>query len=257
MFATVVLVLPSSYNGGQVHVSHSGSSEAFDFAPHSLTTMCALAWYTDVLHEVKPVTSGYRLVLTYNLIHTAPGIPQPTLPDMHNAVTELRSVLHKWAECQYPDDPQLRIIAYLLKYQYNEVNLKMGALKGEDAHKVSHLRVIAQQLGYVVGLATLCCHMSGEADDSCGETEGWGMNLTSDEEEDDGYRRGRSPGMAEISDTTLTIENLVDLTGSQIPGITNFELSEENLIPDNPFEDQVPDESDYEGYLGNVRHACH
>lgn len=64
MFATIIVILPSMYTGGEVHVSHSSSYEVFDFAAQSLLSTVALAWYTDVFHEVKPVTSGYRLALS-------------------------------------------------------------------------------------------------------------------------------------------------------------------------------------------------
>jgi hypothetical protein len=30
-------------------------------------------------------------------------------------------------------------------------------------------------------------------------------------------------------------------------------INEEDLIPENPFEDVEPDDKDYEGYMGNVR----
>lgn len=71
MFATIIIVLLSSYSGGQVHVSHSASSHLYDLAPSSASATSVLAWYTDVIHEVKPITSGYCLALSYNLIHTS------------------------------------------------------------------------------------------------------------------------------------------------------------------------------------------
>ncbi|KAG6805401.1 hypothetical protein H0H93_004866, partial [Arthromyces matolae] len=72
MFATAIIVLPSLYTGGEVHVSHSSTTKVLDFASHSLLSTALLAWYTDVVHEVKPLKSGYRLALSYNLIHTVP-----------------------------------------------------------------------------------------------------------------------------------------------------------------------------------------
>lgn len=49
--------------------SHKGESLTFKTSPTSEFGYSYAAWYADVSHEVKPVTSGYRLVLTYNLIH--------------------------------------------------------------------------------------------------------------------------------------------------------------------------------------------
>ncbi|KAJ3882400.1 hypothetical protein F5051DRAFT_33005 [Lentinula edodes] len=36
MFATIIIVLPSPYTGGQVHVSHSSSQQVFSFDSHIL-----------------------------------------------------------------------------------------------------------------------------------------------------------------------------------------------------------------------------
>ncbi|KAJ7597569.1 hypothetical protein C8J56DRAFT_323054 [Mycena floridula] len=43
MFATVIIILPSLYSGGQVHVSHSTASETFDFSPQFQVSTAVLA----------------------------------------------------------------------------------------------------------------------------------------------------------------------------------------------------------------------
>jgi hypothetical protein len=248
MFGTIIIVLPSSYTGGEVHVSHSASSRVYDLAPLSAYTTSMLTWYTDVMHEVKPITSGYRLALSYNLIHTSQGIPRPMLPNMHSALTFLRSVLRRWDKGGYDNaanTPQL--VAYLLEHQYSEVNLKAGALKGEDAHMISHLRAVAEEFDIVVCLANLSYNVSGVADDDgCDDYDGYGGW---------GSRYRETPSMLEEIDRSLTISNVVDLNGNALLTGKDMAIDQESLIPEDPFEDLDPDEREYEGYMGNVRHA--
>ncbi|KAK5134948.1 hypothetical protein LTR08_005899 [Meristemomyces frigidus] len=65
MFATLVICLPSAHEGGDLILSHNGSVVRYSF---SQSQPAFGAWYSDVTHEVKEVTAGYRLVLTYNLV---------------------------------------------------------------------------------------------------------------------------------------------------------------------------------------------
>lgn len=255
MFATVIIILPSQYSGGQVHVSHGSSQQIFDFASSSAFGTSLLSWYTDVTHEVKSVTSGYRLALSYNIIHTSPGIPRPTLPDMHTAVSQLRHVLRKWSKGRYDGSKQdTNIVAYLLEHQYSQVNLKMGALKGQDAHLVAHLRSIAEEEKIFVYLANLKYSIYGEPDDDGGGYRGYGRHKRScwDDGESD-FDDGYMPCMLEQTDTTLSVNNLVDLDGNLIMGMQDLGLGQDDLIPQNPFEDEAPDHKEYEGYMGNVR----
>ncbi|KAF5383237.1 hypothetical protein D9615_004868 [Tricholomella constricta] len=258
MFATVIIVLPSLYTGGEVHVSHSSSTKVIELAPNSLLYTSVLAWYTDVRHEVKPITSGYRLALSYNLIHAVPGVPRPTLPDMNTAVNRLRHVLRKWHKEAYGNEEMDdNLVAYLLEHEYSVANLQAGAkiLKGADAHLVANLRDVAEDLGYMVCLANLEYHVHGCADDdygyrSYGKRERYnrygGYGNSSDDDDDRG-----TPGMGEIMETNLTLQNLVDLEGNSLLGHGSLGLSQENLIPKEPFEDETPDDTDYEGYMGN------
>ena len=257
MFATLIIVLPSLYTGGEVHVTHASKTKVIDLSPNSLLSTCALAWYTDVKHEVKPVTSGYRLALSYNLIHTSRGVPIPSLPNMNSAVDEIRRVLHKWNKDAY-DEPadSTQIVAYLLKHQYSAANLASGAatLKGEDAHKVAHLRPVAEELGYVVCLANLEYTMSGSADDDYGYRSygGWKRHRYSEDyDEDEG-----NPSMLEVNDESLTVENVVDLHGNKLLGPHKLSLDKEWLVPKDPFEGLDPDDQEYEGYMGNVSRRC-
>lgn len=73
MFGTLVVCLPSSHQGGELVLRHDGKTVMFDTSVTSEFEVSFAAWYSDVLHEVKPVTSGHRLVLTYNLIQKGGG----------------------------------------------------------------------------------------------------------------------------------------------------------------------------------------
>ena len=70
MVATLVIVLPSSHEGGELIVRHEGQErddrlrrrrEADPFQIHFA------AFYADCEHEVRPLRKGYRLCLVYNL----------------------------------------------------------------------------------------------------------------------------------------------------------------------------------------------
>lgn len=49
MFATIIIILPLLYTGGEVDAKHGSVTETFQFPPFSTS---ALAWYTEVMHEV-------------------------------------------------------------------------------------------------------------------------------------------------------------------------------------------------------------
>jgi len=256
MFATVIVILPSVYTGGQVVVSHATTTKTIDLAANSLLSTALLAWYTDVKHEVKHVTSGYRFALSYNLIHVAPaGNPLPCLPTMDNSVALLRRVLEKWREDKYEQSPDPSIVAYLLGHEYSTANLSDGfkTLKGKDAHRVTFLRSVAEELGFVVGLASLEHNVSGSADDDGGNYhrrsryDRYGDYYDEDDEEDD-----EDPGMLEVSHTATTVSGLVSLDGVSLLPVGKITLGEDNLIPRDPFEDETPDDTEYEGYMGNV-----
>ena len=130
-------------------------------------------------------------------------------------------------------------MAYLLDHEYSAANLKEGldCLKGVDAHRVTLLGPIAEQLGFVVGLASLSHKVSGCADDY---GHGYG---------------GRTPAMVEVTEKFTTISGFVDLAGASLLSMLPMKilnLSDKSLIPGNPFKGKKPDVAKYEGYLGNV-----
>jgi hypothetical protein len=97
MVATLVVVLPCSYTGGALHVRHGGQEKIIDF---SKTAADLDIHYADCEHEVKPLTSGYRLCLVYNLILTK-AKQQITAPRTQDQISELSKVLHRWRTTKY------------------------------------------------------------------------------------------------------------------------------------------------------------
>ncbi|KAJ3532052.1 hypothetical protein NMY22_g7900 [Coprinellus aureogranulatus] len=234
MFATIIIVLPSAFQGGEVHVSHAGETKILDVSRNSAFNTTVLAWYTDVMHEVKPVTSGFRLALSYNLIHTSPNAPQPCLPSADSARRVLRQCLQKWKDGGFTDLPEDNpLTVSLLDHQYSTSDLDRGleALKGKDAHTLSQVLPIANDLGFAVCLGNLTKTEKGYPED------------------DFGY----STKMADVEDEFYDVSHLVRINGESTLDIRfkDFSLYRECLVPEDIFADIEPDDQDYEGYQGN------
>jgi hypothetical protein len=68
---SLVVCLPSKFEGGILSVSHQGNAVGFDWSASSSTDQAPriqwAAFYSDCCHEVQEVTAGHRVTLTYNL----------------------------------------------------------------------------------------------------------------------------------------------------------------------------------------------
>lgn len=192
MFASIIAVLPSFFTGGDAHVSHGGLKMMFDSSTFSLTQTTVLAWYTDVMHEIKPITSGYRLALSYNAIHTTTSL-RPALLTNTDSIESLRHILISWKQSDAASEPEK--LVYLLDHKYSYANISGSALKGSDAHIVAYLDNLGKHLGIPLGPANLENYVFGDADE-------------------DGYGYGQNQvGMGEVNSRTISIKHLVDLGG--------------------------------------------
>lgn len=82
MFASLVIVFPTPHEGGTLILRHKGQEWTFGAPSAGKSEVGYIAFYSDVEHEVLPVTSGYRVTLTYNLYFedsSETGLPNDTL----------------------------------------------------------------------------------------------------------------------------------------------------------------------------------
>jgi len=159
MFGTLVICLPSAHTGGMLRLAHHGKQQKFDTAQSNPSYA---AWYLDVTHEVEEVTSGYRLVLTYNLVQTGPRTPySASLLDrqLYNPITKAVKDWSASCENEGSYDPAV----YLLEHQYTDVSLSFETLKGADVARAHLLNGIAHQQDMVVFLAKTERMQSGQS----------------------------------------------------------------------------------------------
>ena len=70
MFGSLVVCLPTQFTGGELIVRHHKEEIKYDWSSTASDTSSTLHWaafFSDVIHEVLPVSEGYRVTLTYNL----------------------------------------------------------------------------------------------------------------------------------------------------------------------------------------------
>lgn len=134
MFATLVVNLPSQHDGGELIVSHGGQSQHYSFADKDLFHPHFITFYADCHHEVKPITSGYRICLVYNLA-IANRKRQPRLAQQSKIIEDVNYLLQEWVN-QKQDNP---ILCYLLEHSYSERNLSIANLKNGDFAKAKVL----------------------------------------------------------------------------------------------------------------------
>ena len=162
MFGTLIIVLPSPYTGGSVTASHGSHEVIFDTAADSAFGTSFTCIYTDVFHKVHPVTSGYRFVLSYNLIFKASDLPKPTAPDANSPMMELRQLFKRWPEDIKAGKGCPMFMAHMLEHYYSRVGLDFDSIKGEDRVKVNFLKDTAKEMGYSVYVSQIDITITGQ-----------------------------------------------------------------------------------------------
>lgn len=147
MFGTLVVQLPSKFEGGELVLRHRGAETVYNGG--SDDGSCAYntfftAFYADVEHEVRPVTKGWRLALVYNLAWIGSGVP-PSVEE--SGMAEVVEELLDYAE-EEKDEQGRWSLAFGLEHRYTEASLaRLGtrALKGHDRLLVGALCAAAKE----------------------------------------------------------------------------------------------------------------
>jgi hypothetical protein len=236
MFATMVLVLPSTHSGGELVIKHVGREVVLDPRPEEPSEIGFAAFYADCVHEVRPVKTGCRLTLVYNLrfVDEKQPLKAPDYRAEHRRVMEL---LRSWASAE--DEPDKLILP--LEHAYTPAELSFSALKGADAGVASVLVKAAAEADCDLHLALVSIEESGSAE----HTGYYGHRKWSrDEEEDEEFE------VAEVIDRALILSKWRRPDGGEA-GFDDFPFTEDELYPPDAFEDLTPDEQYFHEATGN------
>ena len=250
MFATLVIVLPSGFTGGKVHVSHGGKSIVFDNAEDSAFETTTLAWYTDVTHEVKKITSGYRLALSYHLINTSPGIIPPHLPKHDSSLQHLRGIFSRWSNNEYPSSLRNQAVGYVFDHEYTSPSLRELIFKGSDGHIASILTHACGAEGVLVLMGWLSACIKG-----CTADHGWQVYEGHGESPEYGGSDGTQydPVMSRVYKAEFWVDDILDMQGREA-GVSRIRLQNHSILPHRVFSGASPDKSELgKGFWGNVR----
>jgi hypothetical protein len=237
MVATLVVVLPSAFEGGELVVRHEGQEQTIDFGgAQSRFRIHFAAFYADCEHEIRPLRQGHRLCLVYNLT-LGRSKKRITAPRHMEPVERISEVLRHW-----PDADEPRKLVVTLEHQYTQEGLAWDALKGADRARARALQEGARQAGWLAFLGLLTLHESGEAE---GDGGGYGRRGR-------WYREEEDPSlytMGEVYDTSLTAEHWIDPDGQRLP-LGKLAVEEDEVLDPEAIREIDPEEH-VGGYTGN------
>ncbi len=235
MFATMVLMLPSTHGGGELIVKHAGREVALDLHPEEPSEVGFAGFYADCVHEVRPVTRGFRVTLVFNLRFKDKSRPLKA-PDYRVEQARVAEALRNWASAE--DEPDKLIVP--LEHAYTPAELSFSALKGADAGAASVLISAAAEADCDLHLALVSIEESGTAEHS----GYYGHERWSRDEGDEEFE------VAEVCDRALTLSEWRRPDGNEAE-FDDFPFTEDELCPQDAFEDLEPDEEHFQEATGN------
>jgi hypothetical protein len=232
MFATLVVVLPSDHEGGELVVRHRDRDVRLDLRREDPAEIAWCAFYADCIHELRPVTAGNRICLVYNLVREGGGLPAP---DPTDAVDALADALRAYATggAGWPTK-----LAFALEHHYTPKGLSFAGLKNGDRAAAAALVAAAGRTGCEVHLAMIAITETGSAE----------------ENQDRGRRQPRydddSFEVIEVFDRTVAAEEwrVPDDVRAEL-GTIPMEAGE--LWPPDAIAEEEPDEQHYHEATGN------
>jgi hypothetical protein len=241
MIASLVVGLPSAFKGGALEVQHGGETATYRGSKQALSLV---AFYSDCRHQVKPVTSGHRIVLTYNLLLRPQADASDTGLDAEVVENVARCLAEHFASSESPDR-----LVYLLDHEYTRRGLDSQRLKGTDAQRAILIAAAAQRADCDHTLALADVHETWSAYESERRHRRWSR---SDDWGDDAFYADGNDDyeLEELIESEVRLESWIDHRGGR-PVAVNLAVGGGELCASTPSGDLDPYSSEYEGYMGN------
>lgn len=228
MFATLVVVLPCDYSGGELLIRHKGQEARVDLRGNDPAEAAFAAFYADCRHEVLPIASGHRLALVYNLVRVGGG-PLPVPPDHDTEQAGLARLLRDWARSDAGPDK----LVYPLEHAYSQAEIAFAALKGKDAAVAPVLAASAREADCDLHLALVSVAESGWADYTGG-----------------GSWRNPQLEIGEVTETDWSIHDWRRPEGGS-PEMGPLPFTEDELSPPDAFADLDETQPEFSEATGN------
>jgi hypothetical protein len=261
MIGTLVVTLPSQFRGGELTVEQNDEVMTFR---GSRTALQLVAFYADCRHEVEPVTSGARVVLTYNLLAkgmagaTPPAIDARNIDALAGAMERhFQTPAKTWSGGD--DSPPDRLV-YLLDHEYTARGLRWDLLKGADAPRAAVLAAAAERLDCAVFLAQADVHETWECEADWDQSYRHSSWRDDDNDEYDGGSGDDDEDGDHPDEGDLTLSNLIDsdielrswvASDSIKPAAISSIVDDKELCYTRPSVDLRPFQREYTGYMGN------
>ncbi|AVP96512.1 hypothetical protein C7S18_04555 [Ahniella affigens] len=263
MIASLVVSLPSRFAGGETIVLHQGDAKTFRSDDKALSFA---AFFADCRHEVKPVTSGHRVVLTYNLWLQGNAQASPIEPAKQQRLADhLRTYFAANKPPRWTGDEQIgppdRLV-YLLDHQYTQRGLEWNYLKGADSSRAVALRHAAETTGCDVALALVDVHEVWDCTERPYRSRRHGRRTRFSFDDDidpepdgesvipSGKRMDENYEVTDLIDSEASIRHLVKI-GKALPAMP-VAIEPHELFCTKPTARMEPYESEYEPYTGNA-----
>jgi hypothetical protein len=253
MLGTLVVILPAAFTGGAMVIEHHDAHATYRGSGRQLTFV---AFYADCHHEVRPITTGHRVVLTYNL--TAKGRPSQSATSTGNKRIEAlaRSIQRyfdtprppRWASDARRECPDR--LVYLLDHQYTRRSLAWHRLKNADATRAAALRAVAERLDCEMVLALADVHESWSCEDEYDtfrryRHRGWRSHEDEDQDDDASERFD----LIELLDSDVELRHWIPSNG-RAEGMSSAAGHDEVCFTKTS-DELEPFAAEHEGYMGN------
>lgn len=229
MFATLVIQLPCFYTGGELIVQQNSREHVYDFQKNSQFNAFYGSFYADCKHSVKPITSGYRLCLIYNILckqrnrHLAAS-------QQGNTVQQLRDEFTRWNNGEYQDTK----IMYILEHEYTMAGLSFDVLKGNDEAIVSMI-TNANRDEKLIDCALGIVQKTESGSASCSSYS---------------YYGGGDYEMEDVFDVTLSLTHCVGMDNKEKHDLTSIEIHDNEIFPRDVWDTLEADDESVEEATG-------
>jgi hypothetical protein len=261
MLGTLVVILPAPFTGGAMVIEHHDARVTYRGSGRGLTLV---AFYADCHHEVRPVTSGHRVVLTCNLMAARKPSANATPVSEHRVQTLARPIRRyfdtpqppRWSGDTRRECPDR--LVYLLDHQYTRRSLAWHRLKNADARRAAALRAVAQRLDCEIALALADVRESWSCEDEFDmfaghqRRDGWRWHDDDeefDEEERDDAEASEPFTLIELLDSDVQLRHWIAEAGA-VEGMSG-DVDRGEVCCTQASNGLEPFASEHEGYMGN------